>query len=457
MNTVKIAYIGGGSMNWAWVLMKDLAVEREFGGEIYLYDIEYSAASANEYIGNKLFASQDNPNWKFVAVRTLEEALDGSTFIFVSILPLDFAEMRIDVHSPERYGLYQPVGDTTGPGGLMRAMRTVPMFAHIAQMIKSYAPNAWVINYTNPMSICTRTLYEVFPEIKAFGCCHEVFTTQKLLATIAEMAGFAPKGSIRREEVKTHVLGINHFTWIDQASWKDVDLLPLYADFVDRYHAEGYQDKDGNWMNNVFASANRVKMDLFRRFGIIAAAGDRHLAEFCPSSWYLQNPSLVEKWMFSLTSVDFRIEKRAGLRKKREAYLNGTESMEISDSGEEGIRIMKALLGLGDLITNVNLPNVGQCPDFTHGPVVETNALFRRDSIQPVFAGHMPKAISLMCSKHIYAQQGIVEASLERDLHKAKNIFANDLRVSELSPDAAEALFDEMARKTLPDYGQWSR
>ena len=94
--------------------------------------------------------------------------------------------MESDVHAPEKYGIFQSVGDTSGPGGTLRAMRTVPMFEDIARAIQAYCPDAWVINYTNPMTICVKTLYRVFPRIKAFGCCHEVFGTQKFLAHMAE-------------------------------------------------------------------------------------------------------------------------------------------------------------------------------------------------------------------------------------------------------------------------------
>lgn len=79
--------------------------------------------------------------------------------------------MESDVHYPEKYGIYQSVGDTVGPGGIVRALHTIPLYVKFAEAIKAYAPNAWVINYTNPMTLCTRTLYEVFPEIKAIGCC----------------------------------------------------------------------------------------------------------------------------------------------------------------------------------------------------------------------------------------------------------------------------------------------
>ena len=277
---LKICYIGGGSRNWAWVFMKDLCFEKEIAGTIYLYDIDVDAALANEAVGCKLMAANGG-RWVFKAEPQLEKALIDSDFVFISILPGDFEEMAIDVHGPEQYGIYQAVGDTVGPGGLNRALRTVPMYEEIARAIEKWAPSAWVLNYTNPMSVCTRTLYSVFPKIKAFGCCHEVFSTQKLLAKVAINAGLAE--SIRREEIITNVVGINHFTWIDKASWKHVDLFPLYAKFAEEFAEAGYSGaQDERQLSFHFKCRERVKMDLFRRYGLIAAAGDRHLAEFCP-------------------------------------------------------------------------------------------------------------------------------------------------------------------------------
>ena len=180
-----VAYIGGGSRGWAWGFMTDLAMDGQLCGTVRLYDIDRSAAERNEIIGNKISAHKDAVSrWQYTVSDSLQQALAGADFVVISILPGTFEEMRSDVHLPERVGVYQPVGDTVGPGGFMRAMRTIPMYVEIASAIRDYAPDAWVINYTNPMSLCVRTLYEVFPGIKAFGCCHEVFGTQKLLCSM---------------------------------------------------------------------------------------------------------------------------------------------------------------------------------------------------------------------------------------------------------------------------------
>ncbi|MHC6201719.1 family 4 glycosyl hydrolase [Breznakiellaceae bacterium SP9] len=462
---LKICYIGGGSRNWTWVLMQDLAFEKELSGTIELYDIQPDDAKTNEVIGNALMEKHNRGRWKFHANPSLADALTGCGFVFVSILPAGFEKMAVDVHAPEKYGIYQSVGDTAGAGGLIRALRTIPQFRDIARAVKQYAPQAWVINYTNPMSICTRTLYKEFSGIKSFGCCHEVFNTQKLLAAVLEEAGLAPKNSIRREDITTRVLGINHFTWFDQASWNNIDIFPYYKSFVEKYAGSGFrgagaattfaagsagtEDPDEAVRQNYFSSAERVKMDLFRRYGLIAAAGDRHLAEFCPHSWYLANPAQVESWGFSLTPVSWRLDNRDKLIKQAKAYRDGTETMNPVESGEEGLKIIKALLGLGSLVTNVNMPNKGQMPDLPFDAVVETNACFTRDNIQPLVSDGLPVDVRALVIPHVLAQEGIIEAVFEDDREKAFRVFSHDLAVQALSIKDARTLFDEMCSKTL--------
>jgi alpha-galactosidase len=448
---LKFCYIGGGSRNWAWTLIKDLAFEKEISGTIHLYDIDAKAASANEIIGNKVMAEHNPGRFSFTTETSLEKALSGSDFVFISILPGDFEEMAVDVHTPEKYGIWQPVGDTVGAGGINRALRTIPMFEEIAGAIAKYAPGAWVLNYTNPMSICTRTLYEVFPAIKAFGCCHEVFNTQKILMNIIIREGLAKEDEIKREDITTNVTGINHFTFIDRASWRDIDLFPLWDKFTRDFGEIGFPNPlenhpDRKW----FTSGEKVKMDLYKRFGLIGAAGDRHLAEFCPPSWYLKDPDTVHSWKFELTPVDYRISRREELKAKSASYRDGSGTLVPELSGEEGIRQIKALLGLGDIVTNVNLPNNGQMPGFPEGAVVETNAFFSRGSVQPLITNGQPNPLASLTLQHILNQEGIVRAAIDRDLESAFRIFLNDPQLRALSPKQARELFKEMVNKTIP-------
>ena len=453
VENIKIAYVGGGSRGWAWGLMSDLASAPDISGEVALYDIDLTAAKHNEEIGNRYnTVAGARSTWRYRAVETLKEALTGADFVVISILPGSFDEMESDVHAPEKYGIYQSVGDTSGPGGIVRALRTLPMIEEIATAIRDHCPNAWVINYTNPMTVIIRTLYRVFPQIKAFGCCHEVFGTQKLLAEmLMREHGYE---NVEREQIKVDVTGVNHFTWITSAHYRNLDLFPLYRDFVAKYAESGYTSKKSGNLNDYFSCNHRVKFDLFRRYGAIAAAGDRHLAEFCEGSWYLKNPETVSKWGFSLTPVSWRKENLQQRLDRSAMLRSGKKELKLNKTGEDGVNQIRALLGLQDMITNVNLPNRGQIPNLPMDAVVETNAAFRADSVTPLTAGTLPPELLSLIARIVCAQEIVVEAACSRNLELAFRAFVNDPLVT-CDLAQARALFDEMVQNTrhyLKDY-----
>ncbi len=446
---VKIAYIGGGSRGWAWNFMSDLATTEQLSGSVDLYDIDYEAAVHNEIIGNKYNNAEGaKTHWEYHARKTIGEALTGADFVIISILPGTFDEMESDVHTPEKYGIYQSVGDTTGPGGIVRALRTIPMMEVIARAIEQYCPNAWVINYTNPMALCVRALYDTFPGIKAFGCCHEVFGVQRLLTQAVEEVTGVPATS--RRAVKTDVLGVNHFTWITGAHYQDVDVFDCYAKFAENH-------KDGSLIEGnkeIFPCAHLVKFDLFRRYGVIAAAGDRHLSEFCPGKWYLESPEAVKNWGFALTPVSWRKEDLVKRLERSRKLREGEEEVSIRTSGEEGVIQICALLGLGDLTTNVNIPNRGQIPNLPLGVIVETNATFTHDNISPVQAGNIPEGVYALVSRIVDEQNAVARAARERDLDRAFVAFTNNPLIT-INMTDAKALFDEMIENTKSYLGEY--
>ncbi len=317
------------------------------------------------------------------------------------------------------------------------------MFADIARAIRDYAPESWVINYTNPMSVCTRVLYKVFPGIKAIGCCHEVFGTQKLLAEmVTERLGVEV---LRREDIRVNVLGINHFTWVTEASYRHIDLLPIFHEFSSHYGESGYELEGESWRDSVFRSAHRVAFDLFEMYSAIPAAGDRHLAEFLPGP-YLKQP---EVWKFHLTPVSFRKQDRDEKRKETEQLIAQKRGVAGKASGEEGVNIIAALLGLGELVTNVNVPNQGQVSSLPLQAIVETNALVTRNSVQPIFSGALPKGVKMLAARHVSNQEAVVEAGLTKDRGLAFQAFLNDPLVT-LDRRDAEQLFDDMLLKHQP-------
>lgn len=452
MKDVNIAYIGGGSRGWAWTFMTDLAREEKLSGEIRLYDIDKKAAENNEKIGNHISSRKEAVGkWKYVVKDTLKDALTGADFVVISIMPGTFDEMESDVHTPERLEIYQSVGDTAGPGGIVRALRTLPMFREFAEAIRDYSPNAWVINYTNPMTLCVKMLYHVFPEIKAFGCCHEVFGTQNVLAGILKKEGYVT-GDIERRDIQINVLGINHFTWFDYASYKGMDLFPIYRKYIDEHFDEGFDSSETeNWLNRCFACKHRVKMDLFKRYGLIAAAGDRHLAEFMPGDTYLKDPATVESWDFGLTPVSWRKEDLKQKLERSKRLAEFSEEIELNPTGEEGILLIKALCGLERVVSNVNIPNTGlQIANLPKEAVVETNAIFERDAIRPIYAGYIPDNVLSLVMPHIKNHERTLKAAETCDRNLVKEAFKEDPLVKGRATDAEiEKLADDMIDNTI--------
>ena len=220
--------------------------------------------------------------------------------------------------------------------------------------------------------------------------------------------------------------------------------MPLYACFAEKYAESGYEaSQDQNWMNSHFSCAHRVKFDLFRRFGAIAAAGDRHLAEFV-APWYTRDPETVRSWKFSLTPVSWRVKDLENRLARSARLVSGEEEPSLEPSGEEGHLLLKAILGLGDLVSNVNVPNQGQIPDLPLGAVVETNALFSRGRIEPLFAGKTPAGVLPLVARHVLNQENTLTAALHCDRKLGFTTFMNDPQLSAVTPAEGEKLFADM-------------
>lgn len=459
MKKVKIAYIGGGSKAWARVFMTDLALSEELSGEIALYDIDIPAANLNKRIGERINEAPETVSkWEYNVYDKIGEALDGADFVVCSILPGTFDEMAADVHLPEEYGIYQSVGDTVGPGGVLRAMRTVPIYEGFAREIKEHCPGAWVLNLTNPMTACTKTLYDVFPEIKAFGCCHEVFHAQEFLCCAAkEMLGIERPD---RSEIKIDACGINHFTWITEADLHGTDMLKILPGFIDRFYESGYCERVGiapdDFHDDPFLYGNKVKMDLFRRFGVLAAAGDRHLAEFMNRSWYLKDRADAESWLFHLTTVDHRKKDMAEKIEVSRRMADGTEKIEVKHSDEECAELIKALAGvIPPRISNANVLNVGQMQGLPTGSVVETNCVFSHNSLKPITSKPLPPEVNALVLRNALNIENTYYGIKERRFDMIYEAFMNQPLCDGLTLSDGRELFGKMVKATekyLKDY-----
>jgi alpha-galactosidase len=288
-----------------------------------------------------------------------------------------------------------------------------------------------------------------------------VFGTQKILKEIYELK--TGRKVSDWHDVHVNVTGINHFTWFTEASCHGTDLFPVYREYIHEHFNEGFDDeKDLNGdkpKDPVFVCRHRVKMDLFQRYGAIAAAGDRHLAEFMPGDEYLKDPGTAASWDFRLTPVSWRkkdLEKRLA---RSERLYEGSEEIELKPTGEEGVLLIKALLGLERVISNVNLPNYAhQIPNLDENAVVETNAVFSRDSVRPVYAGPADEKIRELILPHIENHERIFRAAynayngngIEDCRQLVYDAFMNDPLVKGHHPSCEEVrrLADDMIEAT---------
>ncbi|NUB93632.1 glycoside hydrolase family 4 [Haloterrigena sp. SYSU A121-1] len=452
-SSVKIGYVGGGSHGWAHTLINDLLQCDDLAGTVSLYDVDYDAAERNARLANGLADRPDaNGAWTFEARRDVDDALADADYVICSIQDPVEETFVHDIDVPQEYGIYQTVADTVGPGGVLRSLRAIPQYREIAATVREQCPDACVINYTNPMTVCTRTLYEEYPDINAIGLCHEVFETQRLLADIAERYVDEAE-AVAADEIEVNVKGINHFTWVDEAYWNGRDVFRyLDRELEARKPIPGFEpgelDDESYWTNH-----HQIAFDLYDRFGLLGAAGDRHLAEFVP--WYLDidEPEEIQRWGIRLTPSSARTGDDEGPA-KMERYLSGDEEFEFTESGEEVVDIVRALEGLEPIKTHVNHPNRGQTPDLPTGAVVETNAVITGGGVAPITAGELPRGVRSMVSTAVHNQETLIEAGFAGDLDLAFQAFLNDPLVT-VQRDAARDLFADLVdleRDYLHDY-----
>lgn len=480
MKKITITYIGGGSKDWAHKYFADLLTGEQVCGELRLYDIDLKAAERNRKYFEKLKsqnADKTKSEWNCTVHFDINKALTGADFVLISILPYSMKNMKVDVHYPEKYGIWQSVGDTVGPGGYSRALRTIAYFKFFAQRIRANCPDAWVINYTNPLAMCVNTLYKEFPQIKAFGCCHEVFGLQWLLAAIVSMylelsqdgkkdflaanlnsvkkeleakkKDFNNKyccEKIDRHDIVVNVQGINHFTWVDKASYKEIDVFPIYKSFIKMFRKNN-KNRLGKFVLPLIKmkrNSESLKFELFESFGQMAAAGDRHLAEFVPEL-YLTDKHVLKNG-FILTPVWGRIAYNRILKAKIILKNTPLFKAKLKKSGEEGVSQIAALCGLGDLVSNVNLPNTGQAENLVMGTAVETNARFTDNAIEAMPAGLMNPKIAAIVNVHAQNQKDFINAFFKHDKVALCEVFCNDPAVKRIGKEKGAQLFEEMIR-----------
>ncbi|MGN1134792.1 MAG: alpha-glucosidase/alpha-galactosidase [Oscillospiraceae bacterium] len=438
-NRVNIAYIGGGSCNYGWRLLPELADE-DLTAMVKLYDTEKNSALANEVIGNNI---RDKGGCRgdiiYLACDSPEEALRDADFVILSIDTGTLEEQVSELHLPETYGIYQSSGDNSGLASVIKALKTLPVCADYARQIEALCPNAWVINLTDPMAEVIMSMKNAFPKIKLIGASNDTYACRELIATLLSEKRELP--GIKRRDIKTNLLGISGFGWFSEISYDGEDLMPFFRSCAVEYSESGYEYRLNEYKSNPDADAHKVKFDLFLRYGLIPAVSDRTAAEFCPP-WYLKSPKVMASWKFSPMTVNFRKKVFSDRIARVKKYMTN-EALPLSSGTTEVPAMIRALVGNGNFITDISAPNCGQVENLPMGTIVTTNALISKNSVRPVTSGALPEEILGLSMRHAVNRQTVVRSVEEKDLDIAFNAFLNNPVMTADLADATE-LYREM-------------
>jgi alpha-galactosidase len=441
----KIVIIGAGSYSWGPTFLRDIFITDALkGSTITLHDIDAERLDLIFQLGQKMLA--DNKlNFSIEQTLVLDEALAGADFIILTITTGGLETMRPDLEIPWKYGIRQSVGDTVGPGGISRALRNIPVVAEMAQRMDKLCPNAWFFNYTNPMTVLTRTV-DMHRSVRGrtVGLCHEWIGVRDKLA---EVFGVKP------EEISGRIAGINHFVWVTDlyAAGKRVweELPQLTGKILSGEIDVGPDD------GTVFVDKAKVKARLFQIYGALPAAGDRHIAEFMPSI-ISENTNWGADFGFKLTNTNDRQAMMMFERQMIESTLQGETPLEpfMQDiSTEAASPIISSIVTNGRYVGIMNMPNLGQIANITKDIIVETYGVIEPSGASAFAFGSLPPAVHAWVERHVQGQELTVTAALTGDRSLALQAMLNDPLTSRLPADQVEKMLDELLKankKYLP-------
>ncbi|MBU1877549.1 MAG: hypothetical protein KJ734_01240 [Chloroflexi bacterium] len=434
---MKIVFIGGGSVQWTPKLVTDMAlIEALDGAELMLHDIDEDALNLLARACERI-STQAGDTLKIAATLDRKTALRNADFVILCVGIGKLSAMRNDLEIPEKYGIYQSVGDTVGPGGLARGLRHVPFAIQVAREMEQLCPNAWMLNVTNPMTTICRGVTRA-TGIRTIGLCHEVIGVSRHLADMfdADVA-----------DITLDVGGINHLPVILRCDIDGRDGLALVREWVaERGPFAPLDQVELNDVFDVFVDRLAVKLTLFEQLGVLFGAGDRHVAEFF-SGFLTEESDYGRRYGVLLTNIDQREEMARVRRASVEAFVEGApQKLERSD--EQLAPVMAALVGgpLGRFV--VNVPNQGQIENLPYDAVVECIAEIDGLGVHPLACGPVPYAVQDVLASHVARQELIVEAALTGRREPALSALATDPLVRD--PMMVGPMLDELLAANAP-------
>jgi alpha-galactosidase len=420
----KVTMVGAGSAVFARQIITDiLAVDGLDRGVFALVDIDPDRLDLARRIAERL-VELSGKDWTVEASTQRMDVLEGTDYVVNSIEVAGLQNVRPDYDIPKKYGIDQCIGDTIGPGGIFKALRTGPVWLDIVADVERVAPDAVVLNYTNPMSILTLAASRA-TALQVVGLCHSVQGTSRLLAEFLDLP---------YEELDWRCAGINHNAWFTKLEHNGKDLYPRLRESA---------------AQPAIYERDPVRFEVMLHMGAFVTESSGHFSEYVP--YFRKRPDLLEKYIrpgylgesgfYANNWPDWRNDNDERIH----AMLRGQTEIPLERSHEYASYIIEAMEHGRPTSIHGNVVNDGAIENLPSGGCVEVECTVGPDGIRAVRFGSLPEQLAAMNRAHMAVHELVAQALIERDRQKAKYALMLDpLSAAVCSLEELDHLFDEM-------------
>ncbi|MXM64622.1 alpha-galactosidase [Streptomyces sp. HUCO-GS316] len=420
MSLPKITFIGAGSVVFTQGLLADLfAFDELKSAHIALHDIDAERLST-AHAAARLIAAERHAHPVISAHPDRREALAGAQFV-INMVQIGMGEAtRTDFEIPARYGLRQTIGDTLGIGGIFRALRTFPFLKELGQDIDEICPDAWLLNYTNPMAMNVQYLSQATGLTKVVGLCHSVYWTMRGLADLVK---------VPYEAVTYQAAGVNHQAWVLRFEHQGSDLYPR----LDALIADDEQLR------------RRVRVDMYRRLGHYPTETSEHSAEYVP--WYLHHNGEIDRLRLPIGEYLRTVQENvAAYEKTREALACGAP-IAVEGTMEYAPQIIHSIVTGTPCTIYGNVPNRGLIHNLPGSGVVEVPCLVDSSGVQPTRIGALPPQLAALNRTYLSTNDLVVRAAIQDEPRYIRHAAMTDpATAATLTVDQIWQLCDDMVK-----------
>ncbi|MCM3340158.1 alpha-glucosidase/alpha-galactosidase [Paenibacillus sp. MER TA 81-3] len=425
----KITFLGAGSTVFAKNVLGDCMLTpalQEF--ELALFDIDHERLHDSERMLNNLLSTSGS-TCRVVAYHDRKEALRGAKYVVNAIQVGGYDPCTItDFEIPKKYGLRQTIGDTLGIGGIFRNLRTIPVMLDFAKDIQEVCPDAWFLNYTNPMAVLTNVM-NTYGGVRTVGLCHSVQACVPHLFRSLELDS---------EGVQAKIAGINHMAWLLEVTKDGEDLYPEIKRRAKEKQKEKHHDM--------------VRFELMFKFGYYVTESSEHNAEYHPYFIKKQYPELIEQLNIPLDEYPRRCVHQIEQWKNMREQLVNNQQLEHTRSHEYASYMLEAMETGVPFKIGGNVMNTGLITNLPKEACVEVPCFVDRSGITPTYVGNLPPQLAALNRTNINTQLLTIEAAMTGKKEHIYHAAMLDPHTSaELSMDDIVSLCDTL----IEAHGTW--